>query len=114
MDGYRHAKRDDGFVLDLGSSHPFEPTAATAAAGATIIIVGTGSVTTIDGVWQFGAVNGNERNHQLNGIPVTAGFVSTGGVGGVTPAHGQLFAKGADDVAGGGLYVGLHKKYSVA
>jgi hypothetical protein len=28
VDGYRHAKRGDGFVLDRGSSHPFEPTAA--------------------------------------------------------------------------------------
>jgi hypothetical protein len=75
----------------------------TASADATIITGGTGSVTTIDGVWQFGAVNGNGWNLQLNGIPVTAGFVSTGGVGGVTPAHGQLFAKGADGVAGGGF-----------
>jgi hypothetical protein len=37
VDGYRDAKRGDGFVLDRGSSHPFDPTAAagTTAPGTT-------------------------------------------------------------------------------
>jgi hypothetical protein len=82
----------------------------TASADGTIISGGTGSVTMIDGVWQFGSVSGNGWNLQLNGIPVTAGYLGTGGLGGVTPfslievnAHGQLFAQGADGVADGGF-----------
>jgi hypothetical protein len=82
----------------------------TASADGTIISGGTESVATIDGVWQFGSVSGNGWNLQLNGIPVTAGYLGTGGLGGVTPvslidvnAHGQLFAQGADGVADGGF-----------
>ena len=74
-------------------------------------------------MWQFGSVNGNGWKLQLNAIPVTAGYLGIGGIGGVTPvslievnAHGQLFAQGADGVADGVFYSGLsglHKKYSL-
>jgi hypothetical protein len=109
FDRYRwlNPSNNPGEGIPLDSLPTYTPP-YTASADATIITGGTGSVTTIDGVWQFGSVNGNGWNLQLNGIPVTAGFIGTGGIGGVTPvslievnAHGQLFAQGADGVADG-------------
>jgi hypothetical protein len=50
VDGYRDAKRGDGFVLDRGSSHPFEPTAAAAVPGtAAAAAPGTAAAAAVPG-----------------------------------------------------------------
>jgi hypothetical protein len=60
VDGYRDAKRGDGFVLDRGSSHPFEPTAAASGTPAATAAPGTPGTPAAAGTWH--ALAGRQRH----------------------------------------------------